>query len=233
MGQDDDDGQRMISAIAAGDLTTVKELLARDPALARARVKDGFDAGASAILKAYYTIHFADPAKVTDDHRRVLGVLLDSGVELDVVEAAAVGDLERVLALTGDEAAANAYSGDGWTALHLAGDDDMRAALVAGGADIRLRSRNGLANTPLHASAFAGRLDGVAFFLSQGADPNEVCGYAPLHYAAARGDLPMLEVLERHRADPAVRSADGKTALDLAEANGHRDAVRKLRGWRP
>lgn len=232
MGDTDDAAERrMIAAIAAGDAATVEDLLKRDPALAKARVQDGFDAGATAVLKAYYAIHFSDPAKVGPDNHRVLRALLDSGVELDVVEAAAVGDLERVMALTGDEAAANAYSGDGWTPLHLANDDDMRAALVAGGADIHLRSRNGLANTPLHAAAFAGRIDGVAFFLSQGADPNEVCGYAPIHYAAARGDLRMLDLLKRHRADASVRTADGTTALDLAEANHHRQTAQMIRNW--
>jgi hypothetical protein len=39
-----------LSAVAAGDLTTVDGLLARDPALARARGGDGV----SAVLKACY-----------------------------------------------------------------------------------------------------------------------------------------------------------------------------------
>nr|MBA3709382.1 ankyrin repeat domain-containing protein [Planctomycetota bacterium] len=196
-----EDERALLAAIVAGDPERVRELMVKDPSLAKARVREGFDAGASAVLKAFYLVHFNDPRKVSDGNREVLEVMGDMAEELDLVEAAALGNFEIVMELAHDEESANVHSGDGWTALHLAMDDDMRAALVAGGADINRRSSNQLANTPLHAAAFAGRIDGVRFFLSNGADPNLVCGYTPLHYAAERGDAEMVRLLLANHAD--------------------------------
>ncbi|HWB95484.1 MAG TPA: ankyrin repeat domain-containing protein [Bryobacteraceae bacterium] len=67
---------------------------------------------------------------------------------------------------------------------------------------------------------------GVRWLLEHGADPklawNEP-GDAPLHIAAERWDVPMVELLVRHGADIHQRRADGRTAHTLAELHGNRE----------
>ncbi len=52
----------------------------------------------------------------------------------------------------------------------------------------------------------------------QGADVNsrDHEGYTPLHHAAARGDIEMIEYLVEHGADPTVVSRHGQTTADMA-----------------
>ena len=55
-------------------------------------------------------------------------------------------------------------------------------------------------------------------------------GYTPLHEAAQHGDVELAELLLSAGADPAIALPDGTTAADLAEAAGHVDLARRLRG---
>lgn len=68
------------------------------------------------------------------------------------------------------------------------------------------------------------RAVGIRWLLEHGADPNLAWGDshdAPLHMAAQRWDVAMLEMLVRHGADIHLRRADGRTALTLAELYGN------------
>lgn len=65
---------------------------------------------------------------------------------------------------------------------------------------------------------------GPRWLLEHGADPNlswGADGEGPLHTAARRWDLPMVELLIKHGADPAQRRADGYTPHTLAELHGN------------
>jgi ankyrin repeat protein len=65
---------------------------------------------------------------------------------------------------------------------------------------------------------------GVHWLLEHGADPNlswREFGDAPLHIAAQRWDVPMVELLVWHGADIHQRRADGRTAHTLAELHGN------------
>lgn len=67
---------------------------------------------------------------------------------------------------------------------------------------------------------------GPRWLLEHGADPNLAWGSegeAPLHVAARRWDVPMVELLVRHGADPLRRRADGCTPHTVAELHGNRD----------
>lgn len=46
-------------------------------------------------------------------------------------------------------------------------------------------------------------------------------GYTPLAYAAAKGSLPLVEVLLRNGASPALATSEGETAVELALRFGH------------
>jgi ankyrin repeat protein len=54
-------------------------------------------------------------------------------------------------------------------------------------------------------------------------------GYTPLAYAAMRGNLPMVELLLRHGADPAQRTKEGDTAVEVALRSHHDEIADYLR----
>ena len=72
------------------------------------------------------------------------------------------------------------------------------------------------------------RVAGIRWLLEHGADPNlpwNEPGDAPIHVAAERWDVPMIELLVRHGADIHQRRADGRTAHTLAELHGNVDVA--------
>lgn len=129
--------------------------------------------------------------------------------ELDVFEAAALGDLERLRgALDADPDAAKAWSPDGFTALHYAAYFDGPEAtrlLLDHGADLEAVSTNeefAAQARPLHSAVAAGRPDVVEALLEAGADPNarQHGGFTPLMAAEQTGDLDLAELLIRYGA---------------------------------
>src|SRR5215467_9852311 len=101
-----DTAAAFIDAIKAGEFERVKAMVSADPTLIDARSRTG----ESAILTAVY-------------HRQkeIVNLLVSRGAPLDLFEASAAGEVERVERLVGERGAdVNAYSGDGWTPLHLA-----------------------------------------------------------------------------------------------------------------
>ena len=72
----------------------------------------------------------------------------------------------------------------------------------------------------------------VKTILRMGFDPNlpNEQGEAPLHHAAARGDLIVAGLLIKNGADPNLRRADGMTPLQLAVKGGHDKVVALLHG---
>jgi ankyrin repeat protein len=74
------------------------------------------------------------------------------------------------------------------------------------------------------------RAAGVHWLLEHGADANlswGELGDAPLHVAAERWDLPMVEALVAHGADIHRRRSDGRTAHTLAALHGNQE----IAGW--
>jgi len=72
------------------------------------------------------------------------------------------------------------------------------------------------------------RLRAVRWLLEHGADPNLPWlepGDAPLHVAAQRWGVPMVELLIKHGADIHQRRSDGRTAYTLAELQGNTDVA--------
>ncbi len=77
------------------------------------------------------------------------------------------------------------------------------------------------ANTPERSA-------GVRWLLEHGADPNLGWGElsdAPLHIAAERWDVPMIELLVDYGADIHRRREDGRTAYSVAELHGNHKAA--------
>ena len=93
-------------AIEAGDVGGVGTVLDADPSAGAAR--DG--GGVSALMRALYRF---DPDLVE--------IVKARAGAFDVFEAAALGDVDRLRSVLDDEPSrATAYSGEGFTAMHLA-----------------------------------------------------------------------------------------------------------------
>jgi ankyrin repeat protein len=72
---------------------------------------------------------------------------------------------------------------------------------------------------------------GVRWLLEHGANPNLAWGEqndAPLHMAAQRWSVAIVELLAKHGADIDQRRADGRTAYTLAELHGNREIAEWL-----
>ena len=157
-------------------------------------------------------------------------------VAQEMVDAATVGDEMRLREmLEEDTALANVYSADGWTPLHLAahfGHTNAVRWLLEAGADARARSRNDLANQPLHAAAAGpAPVELLTLLLEAGADVNarQRGGFTPLQATAQNGNLAATQLLLARGADAQARTDDGQTALSFAQEGGHEAIARLLR----
>jgi uncharacterized protein len=215
--------EAMIEAVKNGDAARVEELLAQDPALAAARAPNGDSA---VLLASYY------------GRREIAARLLAAHPELAIHEAVAAGQGERVVQLVRERPElVNSYSHDGWTPLHLAaffGHTGIAEALLAAGADIHARAKNGNGNQPLQAAAAGNHHEIVSLLLIAGADVNAVAaeGFTALHSAAQNGNAAIVRALLDAGAEPALATGDGRTARDLAEAAGHSGIAETLRTLR-
>jgi len=159
----------------------------------------------------------------TDEAR----VLAESRSDLDVFEAAAIGDVDRLRSvLDEDPSLANAWSDDGFTPLHFAaffGHPKSARLLIDRGAELEARSTNrefALDSSPLHSAVAARQRETIEVLLDAGADVNAVQhqGYTPLLEAAQSGESELVELLLERGADPDARLEDGRAATDLARA---------------
>jgi ankyrin repeat protein len=197
----------IFDAIRTGDSERVTTLLAADPANARAR--DGN--GVSAIMQAVYQRRHA-----------ILDLLRPRAGELDIFEAAALGDTSRLHSLLRDHPdLVCTYSADGFTPLHLASFFSQPAAaeeLLKNGADPNAVATNGSKLAVINSAAASNNAEVVKLLLRDGANPDaqQQGGYTALHAAAQHNNAEMVRVLLDAGANVSLRSDDGKTAADMA-----------------
>jgi uncharacterized protein len=206
-------------AIRAGELDKVSAMLSADSTLLAAQDEKGN----STFVAAKYA------------HRNDIAVmLLERGVPLDFFAACMAGARDRVKEmLDADQSIANSYSHDGWTPLHLAAFFAQPCAvdaLIARGANVNARARNGTNNMPLHAGASGRDMAVVLALVEHGADVNarQEGGWTALHAAALSGDVEMARFLISNGADVQARASNNQNALDLALTKGHQAMVNLL-----
>ena len=213
--------QEIFDVVRAGDTARLKALLASEPGLVNARNERGH----SPVLIAQY------------HHRReAVALLLAAGPELDLFDAASVGDSARVAALLDRDAAqVNAYSSDGFYPLGLAaffGHPETVKLLISRGADLQQVAKNPMKVQPLNAAVAGRSMDAVRALVEAGApiDPQQQEGWTPLHGAVHQGNIEIAKFLLAHGADPKVQNEKGKNALGLAADEGNLEMLKLLKG---
>jgi uncharacterized protein len=210
--------EQLLEAIRRGDANEVAKLVERHPALVGER-----QSGISAVLLAVYS-----------GHPEIARIFLDHGATLDVFEASAVGDVDRLRELlVEDPSRVNDFAPDGFTPLGLAAffrHPEAVRLLLANGADVNLASRNTQRVTPLHSAVAGGSVEIVRDLLAHGPDVHarQDLGFTPLHGAAADGNEEMIGLLLAHGSDRAARTDAGKTAADIARERGKEKVARLL-----
>lgn len=205
--------QHLLNMIRRGQKAEIAALIAEEPAVAHAR--DG--QGVSMLMWSVYTRQ----PEITD-------CLRAAALELDVFEAAALGDCGRLKEiLSADAMQVWAVSADGWAPLHLAAafaEEDVVRLLLEHGAHAHQYSRNPQHNQPMHAAiALGDSEETILLLLEAGADVNatQAGGFTPLHQAAAAGKLGMVKLLLANGAQPDARCNQGKLPADYAREHGH------------
>ena len=142
------------------------------------------------------------------------------------------GNLQEVNKLLASGADVNARDDLGGTPLLDAawsGNVDITRVLLQHGADVNAVHREA-GSTALEYAVLTGRSAIVRLLLAAGADTNRRYRYdqTVLHIAAARGFLPILELLVNPHASLNPVDANGNTPLDEAVLHDHAEAVRFL-----
>ena len=212
--------KEFFAAVRAGDLAALRNLLDAEPALLAAKNEQG----QTAVLAAAYS-----------GRKEICELLISRGVQLELHEAAAAGQLARVQEIVEkDSSAAKSFSPDGFPVLALAavfGHAEVAKYLQEKGGDVNAVSTNGTGYTALTGAVTNGHTEIVKWLLTNGANVNYRYGpgYSPLLAAAANGHLEIVKILLEQGADATVKANDGRTALQLAEERKHEAVAQFLR----
>jgi ankyrin repeat protein len=205
--------QLLLNLIRRGQASELAAIVAESPEAARARDAQG-------VSMLMWSIYTRQPA--------IVNCLRPAAGELDVFEAAALGDCDRLHALLiADAMQVWAVSADGWAPLHLAaafGGPEAVKLLLGHGAHEHQVSRNPQRNQPLHAAiALGGSVDTVRLLLDAGADVNatQAGGFTPLPQAAAAGKQEIVQLLLDHGARKDARCDQGKLPCEYARERGY------------
>jgi ankyrin repeat protein len=157
--------------------------------------------------------------------------------ERDFLTAASQGNVGRLTELADKVNIDARLSEDGETALHRAasrGHLKAVALLLDRGATVDAVDGEGV--TPLILASYRGKTEVAKLLLERGAGVNaqeKRNGLSSLSHAVGRGDKDLVSVLLAHGADPSLKSADGRTPLERAEANGASEIVALLKQAKP
>jgi uncharacterized protein len=209
-----------LDAVKKGDTTRINHLLQENPTLSNAREKDGVSAVFLALYRGNKTAALAIASKK---------------LELDVFEASALGDLERLKnTANSDPSSVFSYSTDGFTALALAaylGQKESVEYLVEKGADLNALAKNETGYTALTGAVSQNHNEIVKVLVKNGARVNHRYegGFTPLMHASYAGNIELVSFLLQNGADPLAKNGEGKTALTFAKEKSNNQIIELLR----
>src|SRR5436190_21548779 len=209
-----------LDAVKKNESSRIRQLLEARPSLAKARDKDGV----SAVFLALYR-----------GNKHAAQEIGSRKPDLDVFEAAALGNLGQLKALVDHDASlVRAYSPDGFTALALAsylGQKESAEYLIDKGADLNAPAKNETGYTALTGAVSQNHNEVAKLLLKKGANVNHQYegGFTPLMHAAFAGNVELVNLLPEKGADPNARNGEGKTPLTFARENCPDSVVELLR----
>ncbi len=151
-------------------------------------------------------------------NRKVVELLIASGVNINIHHAAYIGALEKVRSLIEDGSNINTKEkAGGRTPLHRAvegGHKEVIKLLLENEADINIKNNSG--ETPLKNAVKLGYREIAELLISSSADINvfDKNGKSLLHVAASSGRKDMVELLLNCGIDKNISDKKGRTALD-------------------
>jgi hypothetical protein len=225
------------TASVLGDAETVAALLADEPSLSR---KKGGPRDWEPLLYLVFSYFLREAGERPEGFMRSARLLLDQGADPN---AFFLSGEERESVLYGAAGVANnsgiarilleagANPNDDEAVYHAAAFEDLSCIGFMVNRGLKLNDRG----TALLRKLDFDDYEGVWWLLSAGADPNagvQAWGKTALHQAVLRGrDERFVDLLLEHGADVQARTAEGKTACDLALELGRSDIVDILRAW--
>ncbi|CAJ0941647.1 unnamed protein product, partial [Mesorhabditis belari] len=124
--------------------------------------------------------------------------------------------------------------GEGSLPIHLAlklGNTAVADLLLQRHRSQQAMAVDGKGDTLLHLACRAGNLEAVRLAIEAGCDDANAqnsIGRTPLHESAQRGDLALLKVMYKLRADANIHDKDDKTPVHVAAEKGHTQCVESL-----
>jgi len=155
--------------------------------------------------------------------------LAHAGSYEDFFAAVKKDDSATVAALLARGLDPNTLGPEGLTGLFMAARSGAGkvAGVLLDAPAIDVECRNAVDESPLMLAALRGDLPLAQALISRDADVNKT-GWTPLHYAASRGQLAMIDLLLEHNAYIDAESPNATTPLMMAAGYGNVQATRAL-----
>jgi ankyrin repeat protein len=153
---------------------------------------------------------------------------------LDIFEAASIGDIETVNQLLNKTPELlNSFSSDGFTSLGLAsffGHLSLVNLLLDKGANPNIASNNQYKVMPIHSACAISNFDIAKLLIKHGADINtkQMQGITPIHSAAHNGQTKLAKLLIDNGADINAKMDNGNTPLFMANEKNFQETAELL-----